>query len=296
MQIPEAKINKRVEGSKTHYRLRWYDPDTRIRKETRFLKKSEALQEKKKIDEHIRLVAANNGSKMTFAALAVQYVDASRVGRDGKAPLEYSTLKTYQHYLNTHILPVIGNMRLSELSRDHMTDLMNRLIGAVPSRRTASHCFNLSKSILNWAVARDLLQKNPAFKLSVQVRSHRERDQRPNIHSREEMIAIMSKLSELRRHPNEQTRRAFVKYSALFALIATTGLRISEALGLKRGDFTEDLSLVTIQRRVDQTRSGRSDEQRVGLVKSSYAYRTLPVCEFVLPSTAQETYQFVTTS
>ncbi len=283
MNIPKSKVYKREEGSKVHYRLRWYDPETRARKETRFSTKSEALQQKKRIDEQTRLILASNGSTMSFAALAAQYIDASQLGRDGKAPLEFSTLKTYRHYLSTHILPVIGQSRLNEITRDEMTILMNRLIEAVPTRQTASHCFNLTKSILNWAVARDLLQKNPAYKLSVQVRSHREKHWQPEIHSREEMAAIMKKLAELRCHSNQQVRRAFVKYSALFSLIAATGLRISEAIGLQRGDFSEDLSSVTIQRRVDQARRGRSPEDRIGLVKSGFAYRTVPIATSIRP-------------
>ncbi|WP_170432147.1 tyrosine-type recombinase/integrase [Ruegeria arenilitoris] len=283
MQFKESKIYKRTDGAKTFYRLRWYDPDTRARKEVRFSSKSAALKEKKRIDEFIRLVSLNDGRVMTFATLARQYVDASRNGRDGKAPLEFSTLKAYQHYLERHILPVIGSKRLLELSRDDMSVLMERLICAVPSRRTASHCFNLAKGILNWAVARDLMHKNPAFKLAVQVRSPREKRKGPEIHSRQEMAAIMAKLGELRHHSNKQVRRSFVKYSALFSLMATTGLRISEALGLKRDDFDDGLGTVTVQRRVDQARRGRKLEHRIGLVKSSHAYRTVPVAADVRP-------------
>ncbi|WP_212525304.1 tyrosine-type recombinase/integrase [Actibacterium sp. MT2.3-13A] len=164
-----------------------------------------------------------------------------------------------------------------------MIELMNTLIARYPSRRTASHAFNLVKSILNWGVARDILTKSPGYKLAVQVRSTREKRQGARIHSEQEMRAIMEKLEELRQHPNLQVRRAFVKYSALFALMSTTGIRISEALGIKRDDFAPDLTTLTIERRVDQARRGRDNADRVGLLKSGYAYRTVPVAKQVRP-------------
>jgi integrase len=74
------------------------------------------------------------------------------------------------------------------------------------------------------------------------------------------------------------------RYTVLLALIAGTGLRIGEALGVRHGDFTDECRVLTIQRSVW---SGKPQ-----LPKTSNALRTIDVpeelakvlCEYVQPS------------
>jgi integrase/recombinase XerD len=73
---------------------------------------------------------------------------------------------------------------------------------------------------------------------------HRARRSRPYIYSTGEIVNIVAATAEL---PSVSGLRGLT-YSTLFGLIATTGLRISEALALDTGDVDVEIGVLTIQR------------------------------------------------
>jgi integrase/recombinase XerD len=73
---------------------------------------------------------------------------------------------------------------------------------------------------------------------------HRYRRSRPYIYSAEEIASIVAAAAEL---PSVYGLRGMT-YSTLFGLIATTGLRISEALALDTADIDLEVGVLTIRR------------------------------------------------
>ncbi len=173
MRNKSVRISDRIIGDSRRYRVRWYCDWSENHKEETFKSLAKAKQRKREIDAMKASQVGPGMREMKFSQLAEQYMEASKRGRDGKMPLEFSTLKGYQHYLDEHILPYIGNVRLNELTRDKVSMFMGQLTEKFTTRQTAKHAFDLSKSILNWAVARDLIVKSPAYKLAVQLNDGR---------------------------------------------------------------------------------------------------------------------------
>ncbi|WP_353337714.1 tyrosine-type recombinase/integrase [Pseudooceanicola nitratireducens] len=265
------------------FRVVFSDPLTGKRKRVRASTRRAANRLQKEIEDQLFAGAYGKPKDRspTFREIATQYIERSRRGRDGRVPLEPNTLNTYQNWLEKHLLDLIGDREIDKLDRDDLIELAGALLMRFENRTSARHCFNFTKTVLNWARARGLIETSPAFKLYISADKRTRTEVR--VHSHANIQKITAKLTEMRSHPNLQVRRAWEKYSVIIMMAATTGLRISELVGLKIQDFTPDFRRFKVVRRVDQFRDGRSVEERTGNLKSQRAYRELGVAEQVRP-------------
>ncbi|WP_170360618.1 tyrosine-type recombinase/integrase [Ruegeria arenilitoris] len=269
-----AALYKRKLEERTVYRVVGKSVSGK-RKEKTFRSRSEA---KKCLASLIRAEERGENwvEQKSFLELANEYMQASAVGRDGKRPLEISTLHAYKHYLDAFILPMIGDIPIGDLNRDKLIELIILLKGKCKSVKTAEHALNLVKAILNWGVDRDLISKHCARNLSVQPNT-RGPKKTPGTFSDDEMRRIYASLRCLCTYGSQRDIDRWRAYAPLVLLLATTGVRISEALGLRWEDFSEDYSHVSISRRVDTLRRGMTQEDRVGDLKTTNSYRRLAI-------------------
>lgn len=143
-------------------------------------------------------------------------VEAGTARERPYAPL---TVRKYRQIARDHLIPGLGHLQLSEVSRERL----RAFYGSMRSRALARYCHTVLSSALGWAVKdRGLLAVNPAASV------------RPPSVEREEARHLDDRQA---RRMLEAARRARVEPALVLGLLG--GLRISEVSGLQWGDVQE---------------------------------------------------------
>ena len=173
--------------------------------------------------------------------------------------LERSTVTYYREHTNLHIVPLIGNLRLSRLTIPALSAFRDQLIdtrGADMARRVLT---SLSGIITN-ARRQGLCTINNVGAIE---RVKRERsDRRPTMPTRDELRAILA--------ATQTPRDRVVVALALFA-----GLRGSEIRGLTWSDVDHKAGVIHVRRRADRY-------NHLGLPKSKAGTRDIPTGALLL--------------
>ena len=175
--------------------------------------------------------------------------------------LKANTLAMYEGHLRCHILPSLGHLALEKLQPSHIQVLVREKLKSGRSSRTVQIMRNVLSKALGQAVNDGILLRNPAS--SVKVRSRRTK----------QIIPL-----------NEIQLRAFLKevtnhtlYPAIL-LLATTGLRRSELIGIKWRDIDFDKRTLEINRAIVKVSAYRCLE---GETKRDSSRRLLPLSDQV---------------
>lgn len=153
--------------------------------------------------------------------------------------VEPTTFSGYHHAVEIYLHPGLGHLALKDLTRDtikafYVDLLRNGGVAGHPLRKTTvEHVHATLHRALATAVEADVLQKNPAA------------GARPKRRKSEEFEGKTWSPHDL------ATFLAFVRDDHLYALwrlLAFTGMRRGEALGLKWGDFRFDARCVSVRR------------------------------------------------
>jgi integrase len=129
-----------------------------------------------------------------------------------------ATLRRYSSLVRVHLIPGLGQQRLDKLSRVHVDDLLTRKLGELQPR-TVHHLRAVLRTALNRAVRDGLVLRNAAALTDpVEVPSKPKRSL-----SLDEARALLKAAQGER-------------LEALYVLTLNVGLRIGEALALRRQD------------------------------------------------------------
>lgn len=149
--------------------------------------------------------------------------------------------RTAQHTLDMlqwYILPIIGTHSLNAVTHADLQTLLNnmrrRSRGLAPlSAQTVQHVRRVLKDVFSKAKQMKLIGDDPSDGLEApKVR----RTQKPAL-TPTQMRTVLTIADETR-------------YATIYALMATFGLRVGEALAVQRTDFNQDFSEVTIRRAI----------------------------------------------
>lgn len=189
-----------------------------------------------------------------------------------------STAASYASTMRLHVIPYVGNVELQALSPLHLDDLYAKLRKpganlrgrrdadgkmADPkplSPRTIRYVHVVLKKALTEAVNHGLRVDNPATK--VEAPKHDYTLPTDKVWAAGEVRTFLA-------HSVESADRE----SALWQLIATTGMRRGEALGLQIGDVDLDGAKLTIRRTVITVNYEVSE----GTPKTKAGHRTIPL-------------------
>lgn len=138
--------------------------------------------------------------------------------------------------LSDHILPVLGDMRLEEVSSSHLRALRNYIEAKGLSVRSVRHIMGDVRSLLRYAVEVDALPKSP-WKLSLMPKVP---EQAPRPLNDEQVEAILA--------------AAPARYQLAIRLSLLTGMRWSELQRLKWSDVKDLPSPHLV---VERTKSGK---------------------------------------
>jgi integrase len=170
--------------------------------------------------------------RTTVAQLARTLMDGRRAQATA-GDRSARAVKEDERRIALHILPTLGHLRVVELTRldvEHAVTSWTATLTSVSARRSA---LNLLRSILDLGVP-DIVETNPANAVKIVLPKTKTAREGRSL-SKEQIEALL--------------QRTTPTFKPLFAVLAQTGLRVSEALGLQWGDLDGDL--LTISRQWD---------------------------------------------
>ena len=165
---------------------------------------------------------------------------------------EYAKLNlrstTYERMrpLTHRVYPAIGHLRMDKITARQLQGFVNSLAkeganektGKPLASKTIRHNLSFISDVFSYAVKMDLLSDNPCRKVTIPKGEVKEKP----IYSQEEMALLLTRIS------GEPT-----KYRAFFFLIAYSGFRRSEMLGLEWKDVDFEHNVITIKRTSNYT-------------------------------------------
>jgi integrase len=187
-----------------------------------------------------------------------------------KDGLEYGTIRSRRQHLRIHVRPLIGSVRLSDLSTPLLYDFDGKLRDKGTSIVMRRKIMTNTKTMLNFAQGRGLVAQNVA--LSIRIKSDtREASRGPlrpgvDFPTMAELRLLIEKASP--------RRRPFM-VTAIF-----TGMRLSELRGLPWSDVDLDAGVIHVRQRADAW-------LKIGPPKSKAGKRDIPLAPLVVNTLRQ---------
>lgn len=214
--------------------VRWVDPSGKRRQRT-FKSRAER-------DRFAELKAAELAA---FAGPSEAYRQTVREYSESwltlcRAHLKPRTVDGYRTTLAKHVLPVLGERPLHEITRSDVQELLRQMMDAGTGRATVKATFAVVRAMLGSARDDGLLPANPAERLGKRLRlneSARHRQEQVKAMTAEQLATFLAQARE--RNPG---------YAPLFLTLARTGMRLGEALALKWADVDVKAGTIRIER------------------------------------------------
>lgn len=172
-----------------------------------------------------------DSASITVAAAADIWL--ARCERD---ELERSTLVGYRSHVAYHIKPLIGPVKLSRLTAPRVQEFVDQLLEGGRSRALTKKIVGSLSMLVAEAQRRGATSHNPVR--DVRVRLPKRERGRPEMPSRDELRMMLAE--------------AAGRWRPLLVTLIFTGLRGSEARGLKWPDVDLDEQILRVRQRVDQ--------------------------------------------
>ncbi|MBQ4463689.1 MAG: site-specific integrase [Eubacterium sp.] len=177
-----------------------------------------------------------------FCSSAIKFQNLAEEWFDIYAKLNLRQ-STYQRLLQLtkRVYPAIGHLRIDKLSARQIQGFINSLAmeganelnGKPLARKTMVHYLSFISCVFSYAVRNDIVSENPCRKVIVPKGEEKEKE----IYTQEEMMKLMELLQD---EP--------LRYRVFFYLLAYTGFRRGEMLGLEWKDVDWKNSLISVHR------------------------------------------------
>lgn len=234
------------------YTTRWYWPDgwSKRAAERELAKQAAAFE-----------LACSRGEVLTRADIkrkeAEEQAEAAKLKTvrqyaDGVyMPTKETTLSenarsSYRMFLDRHILPILGDTLLTEVTPAMLTKLLVDFQRTGKSHATCVKLYNILNGLFQMAFLDDSIQINPMLKVKRPVPRKDEAavDEAEKAYTVDELRRILKCLKE---EP--------LKWRAYITLMADTGIRRGEACGLNWSDIDFNALTVTVRRNLQYTSS-----------------------------------------
>ena len=181
-----------------------------------------------------------------------------------KQSLRPSTRQSYESHLQLHVVPAVGDIRLSDLSTADLEQMYAQIGSQVRVRpvgpATLCRIHATVLSALNTAVRRGLIERNPGTAVELPIN----RSPRPRVWTPEDLASF---LGEIREDP----------LHLLYAVLGLRGLRRGEAIGLR----TVDVDLAHKVLRIEQQAVQVKGQLTFGPPKSRAGSRAVAIDEWL---------------
>ncbi len=194
-----------------------------------------------------------DSASVTVAAAAEQWIKGREI--DG---VERATLAQYRQHIVLHIVPIIGNVKLSKLTAPKVNTFKETLL-ETRSRAMAGKALQSFRSIIADAQVRGLVAQNVARGISIRTSK---RDKEPvTIPTKDDVRTMLEKVSD--------------RWRPLIVTAIFTGMRSSELRGLTWGDVDFDERVIRVRQRADKYNV-------LGPPKSKTSRREIPMTPMVV--------------
>jgi integrase len=238
----------------------WSPRDQRPLRKT-FATVADARAWRQEMQVAVRRGRAGAPSAATVRSAALEWLDLARSGvartRSGDH-YKPSAIRSYETSLHA-LLPEIGHLRLSALTRNHLQDIVDRLVATGRAPSTVRNTILPLRAIYRRATSREQVTSNPTLKLTLPaVRARRDRVARP-----EEATALIAAAPDTDR--------------AIWALALYAGLRLGELRALHWDNIDLDNRLIHIEHAWDPIAGliepkSRSGKRRVPMTNTLRTY------------------------
>ena len=247
-RVERGVYRRKTRDGETRYEVTYLDSDSRQRWRT-VSSLREARQLRAELVSKVARGERVAPSRATLREFAGEWIDAQ------EARLRPGTHARYKGNLRLHVLPQLGRLRVGEVTPDDVARLVAELEHKGKAGWTIRGCLVVLGRVLGSAERRGLIVSNPVRKL--------ERGERPRVERRELPSLDREAVGRL-------IGKAPARYRTLIAVSALTGLRQSEALGLRWQDVDVKAGALRIRCQLD--RSGKLVEP-----KTQAAKRDVPI-------------------
>ena len=211
---------------------------------------------------------------VTVAAAAAAWLAACQSGRDGREPVEPTTLRQYDQHARLHIVPVLGGMRLAQLTPQRVRVFRDEdLLQGGRSRAMTKKVLISLSAICAEARARGQLVGNPCEGVTI-TRSGRQKHQ-VVIPTKDEVRLVLARAEAWIGESGvgrRLSRHQALWFHALLLFIVSTGVRLSEARGAACADLDREGAMYRVRGRAD-------DRGRIGPPKSASGHRALELSD-----------------
>lgn len=183
--------------------------------------------------------------------------------------VKVSSYQTYLNQVNNHVLPSLGQYRLSELSPGVINDFIENLHATGLAVSTIRGAYRLLSAALRFALEEGIIHKNPCRRFRVHATESAE--QRVLSRAEQEKLRVLA--------TGEQ------ELPMLLSLY--TGMRLGEICALKASDVNLDEGTIIVRRTVQRIArlkdiNGPKTMLMIGTPKSAHSNRVIPVPAFLL--------------
>lgn len=194
-------------------------------------------------------------SRETVAQAAARWLEQAKSGETRQpsgARYKPSVLRMYESDLRRFIVPALGHLRLSELRRRDVQELVDELVGRGLSGSRVRGIVMPLRSICRRAIRNDELSVNPTAELDLPA-ADGVRDRVASVPEAEALLAALPGADR-----------------PLWATAVYAGLRRGELRALRWADIDDDVTVISVKRSWDE-REGEIDP------KTAKGTRTVPI-------------------
>ncbi|PTM59270.1 site-specific integrase [Desmospora activa] len=158
-----------------------------------------------------------------------------------KPSLRPGTLDTHQIVIGKHIIPELGNIKLTNLTPVHIQKFYSNKLAADLSAEYVRYMHSILRNSLGQAVKWQMISKNPAELVTP-----------PKITGKEKTTWTIEEANQFLRYVAENDERFFISY----LLAIHTGMRQGEILGLRWKDCDLDNNRLSVIQTLCRTSKG----------------------------------------
>jgi integrase len=190
----------------------------------------------------------------TFKEYATKWLEFIQVTRQG------TTHERYESILRLHINPTVGNMRLDEITRGQLRDLLLRKSNDY-SKSMVGLMRDVLSGVFNYALDEELIQNTPVRGITKRLQLSKRQTRIVPLSITEEDALV------------DTARALYHVHYPLFLFLMRTGTRLGEALGLKWSDIDWEGGFVWIKRAYRRAVFGPPKNGRPRRIKMSSQLR-----------------------
>lgn len=268
-----ASIRKR--GNSYLFRVsEGYDTNGNHKEQTMTWKPPKGMTEKQiKKELERQAVLFEESVKRGLKTTAIKFEELAEEWFEEYAKLNLKNT-TYERMrqLRHRVYPEIGHMRIDKITPRQLQMFVNSLAkeganektGKPLAPKTIRHNLSFISDVFTYAVKMGLISENPCSKVTIPKGESKEKQ----IYSQEEMELLLSKLDG---EP--------LKYRAFFCLIAYSGFRRSEMLGLEWKDIDFENNIISVRRTSNYTSETGT---YTDTTKTKRSQRTLKISPYIM--------------